>query len=1072
MRALMQHVLENDMSLWNALGSGNWGTSANWIGGVPNGAGAIADFTALASGAINHLIDLQALTRTVHELDMRSSTIERFTITNGALVFGTGVGNAELNVDSTGAGIALSSVVASNVSVFFNVNTNIDVAGGSTLDILGQLYGSGQIFKYGAGTMRLGNVVSTRTGVTDIRGGALEVVNGTALGHGNILIGDGTLRATADITLSNNITVISGADATIEAASGTTTTLTGALGMAQGATGSLHFGSGANAGMIVYAAQSPGLIDKAGQIFIDGGTLRDDSPFFTGMSGSLSGITIATGAVLDIYGDDVTINHLSGDGAITNEGVINSISTLTLIENGVGSFSGDFVQGTYNVIIRKQGVGTLALSGSSNMQGSFNVQEGTLRTDASGIFGSESAPMSLIVNAGAIVDLNGFDQAVETLVGDGQILGNGAGIVVLTIGQGTQGNGGTAFFGTLSNGTGVLGELAIVKTGLDGLGLHGTNDYTGSTQIISSTLALGGSGSIANSRFVDVGIDGVFDVSNVSGAGATVRALHNVGSVDVASKVLQLSHQDVDLKAAFLGSALVEGVTVNMEQFLANFSAATAKFTTWTDTIDSITINGNALDNIITGTTHADKIRGGLGKDTLNGGLGSDTADYSDKTGAVVVTLNGATAANVTIGGVIEDNVKNIENLVGGKAADKLTGDALANMLNGGVDVLADTLTGKAGNDIYIINNATDNIVELIGEGTADRAKVAVSFTLGVGDNIEFLETVDATATTVINLKGNEIAQTITGNAANNTITGGGGLDHMVGGDGSDIYFADLASDVVIETNNSFAVGGNDLVNFTGSAGTFTLGLNVERLTLQGVAAINGIGNALSNILTGNSAANTLSGLGGYDIINGGGGLDHMTGGDGSDTYYADLATDVVTESNAVLATGGDDLVYFTGATGTFKLGANVERLTLQGAAAINGTGNALANTIIGNGAANVLNGGLGIDTLTGGLGNDTFRFDTLLAANIDNITDFNVAADTMQLENAIFTGLTAGAVITAAQFHDITAAAQDADDKILYNHTTGNLTFDSNGLAAGGQTVFAHVTANTALTNLDFFVT
>ena len=60
------------------------------------------------------------------------------------------------------------------------------------------------------------------------------------------------------------------------------------------------------------------------------------------------------------------------------------------------------------------------------------------------------------------------------------------------------------------------------------------------------------------------------------------------------------------------------------------------------------------------------------------------------------------------------------------------------------------------------------------------------------------------------------------------------------------------------------------------------------------------------------------------------------------------------TETNAALATGGNDLVNFIGTTGTFTLGANVERLTLGGTSAINGTGNALANTITGNAGANV----------------------------------------------------------------------------------------------------------------------
>jgi len=116
------------------------------------------------------------------------------------------------------------------------------------------------------------------------------------------------------------------------------------------------------------------------------------------------------------------------------------------------------------------------------------------------------------------------------------------------------------------------------------------------------------------------------------------------------------------------------------------------------------TLTGDAQDNVF---------RGGLGADVLNGGAGVDTADFGDKTDSVAVTLNGASAASVTVGGVAEDTLRNIENLTGGSGNDTLTGDGLANRLEGGAgdDVLkggggADALHGGAGVDTFVFGTA------------------------------------------------------------------------------------------------------------------------------------------------------------------------------------------------------------------------------------------------------------------------------------------------------------------------------------------------------------------------------
>ena len=62
---------------------------------------------------------------------------------------------------------------------------------------------------------------------------------------------------------------------------------------------------------------------------------------------------------------------------------------------------------------------------------------------------------------------------------------------------------------------------------------------------------------------------------------------------------------------------------------------------------------------------------------------------------------------------------------------------------------------------------------------------------------------------------------------------------------------------------------------------------------------------------------------------------------------------------------------------------------------------------ILDGGAGNdLVDGGLGHDVLTGGPGQDIFQFMNL---SNDTITDFSVADDTLQLEDSVFTQLTAG---------------------------------------------------------------
>ena len=108
--------------------------------------------------------------------------------------------------------------------------------------------------------------------------------------------------------------------------------------------------------------------------------------------------------------------------------------------------------------------------------------------------------------------------------------------------------------------------------------------------------------------------------------------------------------------------------------------------------------------------------------------------------------------------------------------------------------------------------------------------------------------------------------------------------------------------------------------------------------------------------------------------------------------------------------------------------------------AAISLTGNANGNVVTGNNGDNVIAGGDGNDELTGLGGQDSFRFDTALSEdfNLDVITDFDAADDTIRLDDDIFSSdLLANNSVAGSQFV-IGATALDAGDRVIYNSVTG----------------------------------
>ena len=152
------------------------------------------------------------------------------------------------------------------------------------------------------------------------------------------------------------------------------------------------------------------------------------------------------------------------------------------------------------------------------------------------------------------------------------------------------------------------------------------------------------------------------------------------------------------------------------------------------DSLDGGTGNdklyGNGGNDVLKGGDGNDTLMSGSGADTLDGGAGSDTADYSEFTKSLTVALNGATYSNLKFGIIKTDILKNIENIIGGGGADRITGDLNANILTGGAG--NDTLNGVAGNDTLDGGAGNDALTGGIGKD---------SLTGGLGSDVFYFKT-------------------------------------------------------------------------------------------------------------------------------------------------------------------------------------------------------------------------------------------------------------------------------------------------------------------------------------------
>ncbi|NKD76287.1 calcium-binding protein [Haematospirillum sp. H1815] len=266
-------------------------------------------------------------------------------------------------------------------------------------------------------------------------------------------------------------------------------------------------------------------------------------------------------------------------------------------------------------------------------------------------------------------------------------------------------------------------------------------------------------------------------------------------------------------------------------------------------------IIGTDQNDLFIGNNESNIFRGMGGRDIIDGSGCQDTADYSDKVDPVVVTLKRSLPVNVFVGGVTEDVLINIENVIGGSGDDRLVGDDSMNVFRGGPG--QDYIDG--GDSLDFADYSDKNLPVHVALRGKDEVRVYVG-----GKPEDTIRNIEQ-------IVGGSGDDRLIGDDEGNTFRGGDGRDYIDGGAGMDaVDFLDKTTSVHL----TLAEDGAESVAFVEG---------IPEDTIKNIEVI--MGGSGDDCLIGNSTPNWIAGGDGNDTLQGNGGNDLLIGDKGADTF-------------------------------------------------------------------------------------------------------------------------------------------------------------------------------------------